>query len=329
MKNYKGKKVAVIGLGNIAERHRENLKKLFPKSYIYVLSASGRSIENFSLIKHADEVAENIDYIINQKVDWAILASPASVRKEFAEPLLKNKIPILLEKPVADNLADGVFIENIAHKYSTSVGVGYCCRFLTPAIKIKKLIDRDAIGRIFYGSFLVGSFMPRWRPRLDFRQSVSSKARLGGGALLELSHEIDLALWFFGKLQVDFAKLSSSKELNLEIEDTVNINASSNKGCNINIHLNFLQKVPSRFCYIVGTEGTISWDLLTNKAEIITDNEKKIVHDESNSDTNEMYLEMIRHFEAMINHKENRSISIHEGNNVLEFIECVRKINHN
>ncbi len=35
-------RVAVVGLGNIATRHRRNLKQLFPNALLYAMSASGR-----------------------------------------------------------------------------------------------------------------------------------------------------------------------------------------------------------------------------------------------------------------------------------------------
>ena len=43
------------------------------------------------------------------------------------------------------------------------------------------------------------SFLPSWRKNIDYQSSVSAKKSLGGGVLLELSHEIDYLIWLIGK----------------------------------------------------------------------------------------------------------------------------------
>ena len=51
--------VAVIGLGNIAKRHRANLRLIFPNSTIYAMSASGRSI--FTEVDDVDKFVTSIE----------------------------------------------------------------------------------------------------------------------------------------------------------------------------------------------------------------------------------------------------------------------------
>ena len=53
------KKVAVIGLGNISSRHRKNLKSLFPKVELLVMSASGRIPKE--IISDCDSIAASIE----------------------------------------------------------------------------------------------------------------------------------------------------------------------------------------------------------------------------------------------------------------------------
>ena len=96
----------------------------------------------------------------------------------------------------------------------------------------------------------------------DFRSSVSANQFLGGGALNELSHEIDYAFWLFGDLQLKFSNLRQSEILKLDVEDCVDIVASTVDGKIINIHLDFLQKVPSRFIRVIGARKTIFYILL-------------------------------------------------------------------
>ncbi|HEC1402906.1 TPA: Gfo/Idh/MocA family oxidoreductase, partial [Enterobacter hormaechei] len=86
-------KIAVIGLGNISSRHRQNLKKLFPDSILFAMSASGRRPEE--PIENADIICTSIEELIKQGIELAIIASPASLHAQHAIPLIKANIPIL------------------------------------------------------------------------------------------------------------------------------------------------------------------------------------------------------------------------------------------
>ena len=60
--------------------------------------------------------------------------------------------------------------------------------------------------------------MPHWRD-CDYRQNYSAKKNLGGGVLLDLSHEIDLAFYLFGKLKLEFAQNFKISELDIDSDD--------------------------------------------------------------------------------------------------------------
>ena len=54
---------------------------------------------------------------------------------------------------------------------------------------MKKFLDTGALGDHIYNVFAgVGQYLPDWRAG-DYRVTVSASKDLGGGALLELSHE--------------------------------------------------------------------------------------------------------------------------------------------
>ena len=57
----------------------------------------------------------------------------------------------------------------------------------------------------------------------DHTKMYSSKKSEGGGVLLDLIHEIDLAYWLFGKTHKIKSFLSNTKTLNIRTEDVANI----------------------------------------------------------------------------------------------------------
>ena len=72
---YKITKAVVVGLGNIALRHRRNLKLLFPEIFIIAVPASGKILNQS--VDFSDQIILNLDEAIKEGVDIAIVASPA------------------------------------------------------------------------------------------------------------------------------------------------------------------------------------------------------------------------------------------------------------
>jgi len=206
-------KAIVIGLGNIALRHRRNLKLLFPEVLIIAVPASGR-VSNQN-VEFADQIIFTLEEAIKEKVDVAIVASPAPFHLRHAKLLLLAGIPSLLEKPVTSQLQDAQELIRIHNETGTPTAVGYCLRYMPSSIKMKELLEQDIIGNVYNAFVSIGQYLPDWRPSKSYQDSVSAKKSLGGGALLELSNEIDYIQWLLGSMEVQYAQLRSSSELNL------------------------------------------------------------------------------------------------------------------
>ena len=82
------------------------------------------------------------------------------------------------------------------------------------------------------------SFLPSWRKNIDYQSSVSAKKSLGGGVLLELSHEIDYLIWLIGKIKILHVVSKKISNLKINTDDYLNLSAKSGKTL-INVSLNF------------------------------------------------------------------------------------------
>ena len=129
-------------------------------------------------------------------------------------------IPMLIEKPLGDGkegLNSWEELVELSHK--VPIEIGYVFRHDPCTKKIKELLGAKIIGNIVEADFYCGSWLPDWREGIDYRKCVSSKRELGGGVLLELSHEIDLALNLFGRMKIEYASLKNSGLLEINVED--------------------------------------------------------------------------------------------------------------
>jgi len=146
--------------------------------------------------------------------------------------------------------------------------VGYVLRFFPVYQELKKIINNKTYGTVTSFETTVGSYLPSWRPNIDYKKSVSANTALGGGTLLELSHEIDLTLWCLGFPQYLNAHIENTGELEIDCEDVGDIKLTYNGGLTAKIHMDFLKKIPERKTTITFEKATITCDAIAGTLEI-------------------------------------------------------------
>ncbi|MGI1677492.1 MAG: Gfo/Idh/MocA family oxidoreductase [Cellvibrionaceae bacterium] len=317
------KRAAVVGLGSIAARHRANLKILFKDIEIIALSSRGRFIKD--KVSDADIIVSDMESLISFSPDFVIIASPSTSHVEHALELLRVNIPLLIEKPVCARNKDIKVLQHAIKESKSLVAVGYCLRFLPSAQVVKDLIVNKAIGKIYNVSSSVGQFLPHWREGVDYHASVSSKKELGGGVLLELSHELDYLQWIFGMLEISYSNIRKSSELEIEVEQIADLILRNKQGVVIYLHQDFIQKKAQRRCSIIGEKGRIDWDLLSNSVSVHRQDSVELIYADQLWDKNNMYLNMINNFIGAVENKENLLCAeIWEAIKIVEMIETIK-----
>jgi len=137
--------------------------------------------------------------------------------------------------------------------------VAYDLRWHPAAVKMQQLLDSGALGKPVNLLFEVGQDLREWRPDIDYRESVSARKSLGGGVLLELSHEIDLALGFLKTADGVAGRIGKISDLEIDVEDTANL-IVWNERFAASIQMDFIQRPTRRFWRVVGTKGSVSWE---------------------------------------------------------------------
>ena len=112
------------------------------------------------------------------------------------------------------------------------------------------------------------TYLPSWRDG-DYTKSVSANKKFGGGVINELSHELDLMLFLFGKPKALFAKYLNSNSLKVDVEDIVDIIFKFNKRLNLSMHLDFCCPYEKREIEILFKDHSkITLDLRNNSLRI-------------------------------------------------------------
>ncbi|MFO0388298.1 MAG: Gfo/Idh/MocA family protein [Alphaproteobacteria bacterium] len=260
-------KILSISLGSIGKRHLRNARTLLPDAEIAVYRQHTRG--DMAVPEGANLMFSNMDEALAFTPDAVLISSPASEHINNASEFTKRNIPMFIEKPLAANSKG---IDAFLNTCRTSTGfimVGYVLRFLPALHTIRSLINNNTLGKVHTARIEVGQYLPDWRPESDYRTGVSAQEKLGGGALLELSHEIDYATWLFGwpqSLQCSRAKLSG---LEIDVEDSAHI-IMEYADKNVAVQLDFLQRTANMAVQIVAEKGTLYADLIKEELTLVS-----------------------------------------------------------
>ena len=252
------KKVLIIGFGSIGKRHAAILKNFKMVSEVYIISRRNPKI--FKTINKLSQIKE-ID------PNYIIICSRTSDHFKHLKYIEKNfsKKIILIEKPLFNKF----------HKFSilkNKVFVGYNLRQHPVLRFIKNFIINK---KIFSVNIVCNSYLPNWRKNINYKNSYSSHRRLGGGVLLDLSHEIDYVQWIFKKIKkLDFVKIKKLSNLKINVEDHVLVSGKTRLS-NFLLDLNYYSLYPRRQVVVDGHDFSIKGDLISNFVEIYFKNKNK------------------------------------------------------
>jgi len=197
-------------------------------------------------------------------------------------------------------------------------------------IKIKKLIDNKILKNIFLVTIETGFNLKNWRKKKNYIDSVSSQKKLGGGVLLELSHEIDYLHWLFGKFEKIDAYFSKLSLLKLDVEDFVNLRVFFNKKFSkkklfATLNIDFFRNDKVRKMTIISEKETLKWDGIKGEVKIYNEETKKWKYLYKNyNDLNESYIRQWKYFLECIN-KNFKNSSSKESLDTIRYINSIKK----
>ena len=180
-------KILFVGLGSIGQRHLQNIKKIFPKSFLYALRKKNKSlvIKNTKLIKNKKlektfnlKIINNYNQAKRLKPDLVLICNPTNLHFRDTNFFVQNKINVFVEKPIIANLNKIKKLISKIKKLKVSTMIGYQLRF-HPMIKfVKNLIFKRRYGRVINASFKNLSYLPDYHPYEDYSKSYAAKKKM-------------------------------------------------------------------------------------------------------------------------------------------------------
>jgi predicted dehydrogenase len=320
-------RILIVGYGSIGKRHLRIAREYFPDADIRVLR---HKIIN-TPPKHSNGTFTNISEAVSFNPQIAVIANPATFHIQMAQALAEAGANLLIEKPISSTLSGVKHLIKTVEEKSLILLVGYNLRFLRSLQFFKEQLDKSIVGKVLSVRCEMGNYLPSWRPESNYRDGVSASKELGGGALLELSHELDFLRWIFGDVEWVKSTLSQQSSLDIDVEDTVHLTlgfTSKTKGYQLigSVNLDFIRHDVTRTCTVIGEKGSLQWNGITDQVllyKACASEWTELATFISNRD--DSYISEWGNFEDCLLKNGSPVVTGTDGLKVLQIIEAARK----
>ena len=235
--------VGVVGIGKLGSIHLRIYKEINEIDKIYLVDNDKNKLD-----PHGNSTSFSDYRKLKGKVDLVSIASPTSTHFEIASFFLKEKIPVLVEKPLTQNMQEAQKLIELSKKYRTFLSVGHVERYNNAYIEARKVVRKP----LFIECHRLNPYPAR---SLDI--SV---------ALDLMIHDLDIILDLV-KDQVKKVEAKGVKVLSPSA-DIANARVTFKKGCVANITASRISAKRERKIRIFMNNRYVSLDYASQEVEI-------------------------------------------------------------
>ena len=187
----------------------------------------------------------NLEKTFKENFDAYIVATPPKTHFNIAMTILKNKKPLLVEKPLTLDLSESIEINEYAKKNKINLMVGHLLLFHPAFVKMKKIYDEGQLGKIQY----------IYSNRLNLGKFRNDENVLWSFA----PHDISLFNYFFNSSPLSVVS-NGVDILRNNIHDTTITSLKYNENRMGHIFVSWLHPFKEHRFVIVGSEGMIHFE---------------------------------------------------------------------
>jgi predicted dehydrogenase len=322
-------KVLFAGLGAIGQRHLRNL---------HALVGSGLEVAAFRVRHQTAIVTQQLELDTRESVEskygirvfdeldvalesfqpqLVFVCNPTSLHLDVALPAARAGANLFVEKPLAANLDGTEELARIVEEKHLTALVGFQMRFHPCFLKLRRLLEAGAIGKLIAVRARQGQYLPDFHPYEDYRQSYAAREALGGGVILTQIHDLDYLVALLGSPERVFAMGGHLSSLEIDVEDVASISLEMrSNGRSIPVHLlqDYITRPSVRTCSLLGEAGSIEVDFV---APSLTHAGPSGNPMESYSfpgfERNQMFVDMLRHLLACLEGTEEPLVGVRDA----------------
>ena len=231
-------KLLIIGAGSIGTRHAENAKAL------------GAEVTHMPYRSLGAHWASDIG-----AVDGAVIATATKVRGAVIAPLAAHGVPLYIEKPLTVTPREVSEVSALLNPVADRSMVGFMMRYHPT---VRALVDAD-LSDLYAARFEIGHDVTQWRRNWTFAGSYAADP-VGGGVLLDLCHEIDIAHLLFPNAPFASARCLGHRDYpRVDFRTALRFEGD----VDLTVAMDYLNPISHRNITLRGTDISCDIDLLT------------------------------------------------------------------
>lgn len=213
-------KTALVGCGKVGGIHARALASLAESDLVGHCDADPARAQAFAEKYGGRAFPDVATMVADSGAQAVVIGTPHPLHAAPAILAAEAGVHVLVEKPLAANLADCDAMLAAAKRHSIKLGVISQRRWYEPVVRMKAAIDAGKLGRPVLGTFVMYSWRDPsyylsdpWRGRWDTE---------GGGVLVNQSpHMLDLLTWLMGDRVAEVGGYwANLNHPTVEVEDT-------------------------------------------------------------------------------------------------------------
>ncbi|HIX04603.1 MAG TPA: gfo/Idh/MocA family oxidoreductase [Candidatus Fournierella pullicola] len=278
--------VLFVGLGSIGTRHLRNLFQVAKEKGIEVQADALRS----SMRPLAEDVegllrAQYVSYDQLGHYDAAFITNPTHLHAHTLAELAGKVDCFFIEKPIFEGT--GYDLEQLGlgpnQKAYVAAPMRWCGTFLA-------LKERMPDLKPYSARVICSSYLPEWRPGVDYRTVYSAHKEMGGGVTIDLIHEWDYLVDLFGAPLEMYNFKGTYSHLEIDSDD-LSVYIARYPSLLAEVHLDYFGRTYRRAIELFCKEGTVTADF---GAGTLTLENGEVIHCEE--PVNQRYLREMDYF---------------------------------
>lgn len=187
-------RLAVMGAGLIGRRHIQHVRAEPDAELVAVVDPTdaGRQVATENGVQWH---ASFSDVLATERPDGVIVATPNQVHVENGLEAVAAGIPLLVEKPIADDLAEGERLVTAAERAGIPLLVGHHRRHNPIMRAAREIVSSGRLGRIVAVNALFWLYKPDDYFDLSWRREAGA-----GPVFLNLIHDVDNLRYLIGEV---------------------------------------------------------------------------------------------------------------------------------
>jgi predicted dehydrogenase len=329
--------ISIVGTGLMGLQHIKAITKSNKANLHSILDISKNAL-NLSK-RYKVPIYSNVSELLRAKdLDAVIIATPNQLHETHTVSFLEKKIPVLLEKPISNNIKSANKIIKSSKKNKTPLLIGYHRRHNSIVSKVKNIINSGKLGEIVSANVLC------WLYKHKEYYKEKWRTNKGGGPLgINLVHDIDMICYLLGPIQYVQA-FTANKTRKFKVEDTAIVSLIFKSGalCTLNISdtivapwsyeltagENPAYPITNQSAYMIGgTKGSLQFPNLKNwfyKKKRSWWNKILVKEDKNKKDDNTL-INQINHFADVVTKKVKPKVNGNDGLISLKIFAAITK----